>query len=240
MIKTTKRTKLIMATAVCVALAGCESTGGIQKETGIGTAVGAVAGAVIGKQVGGKKGMLIGAAAGGLAGAAIGSHMAKQRQALEQGLAKEIKNGKAGVSEVKDASGAPMIRVELDGTATFPTNSATVRPEFLPTIQRIADVAAQQGQSVVHVIGHTDSQGGVDYNMSLSKRRAEAVAQEITSRGMDGRYVLPDGRGPLEPIASNATESGRAKNRRVEIYLRPIEEGKEQLAFESPRFKPAM
>jgi outer membrane protein OmpA-like peptidoglycan-associated protein len=231
--------RTVITTAVLVAVvgfAGCESTGGVRQETAVGAGIGAVAGGILGKQAGGRAGMVGGAVLGGMLGGAVGSHLANQREALERDLAEEIAAGQASVSQVTDeTSGAEMIRIQLDGTATFDTGSATPRPESVPTIQRIADAARAQGQSVVHVIGHTDITGSVEGNVALSKRRAESVAAELVRRGVDDRYVLADGRGPFEPIASNATDAGRAKNRRVDIYLRPIVAGREAEAFESPR-----
>jgi outer membrane protein OmpA-like peptidoglycan-associated protein len=231
-----KKKILVAALAAAfVGLAGCQTTGGVQQETALGAGIGAVTGAIVGKQLGGKKGMVAGAVLGGLAGGAIGSHVAQQREELERELANEIASGAATVETITDKDGAEMVRISLDGAANFNIGSHVPRPDSLPAIHRIADVARQQGHSVVHVIGHTDSTGTVEGNVALSKRRAEAVAAEFVARGVDGRYVLPDGRGPFEPVASNATDAGRAKNRRVEVYLRPIVQGREQEAFESPR-----
>jgi outer membrane protein OmpA-like peptidoglycan-associated protein len=77
-------------------------------------------------------------------------------------------------------------------------------------------------RTLVDVNGHTDSTGGDQYNLDLSRRRAASVASYLEAQGVDGRRFAVNGFGKSDPIASNATEAGRAQNRRVEIYLTPI------------------
>jgi outer membrane protein OmpA-like peptidoglycan-associated protein len=77
-------------------------------------------------------------------------------------------------------------------------------------------------QTLIDVNGHTDSTGSDQYNLDLSRRRAQSVASYLSAQGVDGRRFAINGYGKSDPIASNATESGRAQNRRVEIYLTPI------------------
>ena len=67
------------------------------------------------------------------------------------------------------------------------------------------------------LIGHTDSQGSAPHNLDLSQRRAAAVYLWLIQRGVDSGRLRSDGRGLMEPIADNATEQGRALNRRVEV-----------------------
>ena len=73
----------------------------------------------------------------------------------------------------------------------------------------------------MQVIGHTDSTGTQSYNMDLSQRRARAVAGILTAGGVAPNRIAASGMGPSQPVASNATEAGRAQNRRVEIVIRP-------------------
>jgi outer membrane protein OmpA-like peptidoglycan-associated protein len=70
----------------------------------------------------------------------------------------------------------------------------------------------------LHVVGHTDSVGELKFNMDLSRRRADAVVKELTTKhGVASARLRSDGVGPLSPVASNKTDEGRAKNRRVEL-----------------------
>jgi OOP family OmpA-OmpF porin len=100
----------------------------------------------------------------------------------------------------------------------FDTDSATVKPDSEPTLKEIAALLTREAGLKLYIVGHTDSQGGYDYNMGLSARRARAVAEVLAARFA----IAPDrlhtaGVGLLAPIASNATDDGRAKNRRVEL-----------------------
>ena len=87
---------------------------------------------------------------------------------------------------------------------------------------------------MVHVIGHTDSTGSDSYNQGLSERRASSVKTYLASHGVNGERVLTVGKGESEPVASNATSDGRQMNRRVEIFLKPVIEGSEAQAFQTP------
>ena len=86
----------------------------------------------------------------------------------------------------------------------------------------------------MHIVGHTDSTGSDDYNQSLSVRRATSVRGYLTRQGISEPRTRTEGRGENLPVASNATADGRSRNRRVEIYLKPIVEGRESAAFRSP------
>ena len=100
----------------------------------------------------------------------------------------------------------------------FDTDKAVVKPESAPTLAEIAKLLAAQPQLHVFIVGHTDNQGTYDYNMDLSKRRAAAVAAALAkSYGVAAARMQTAGVGLLAPVASNATEEGRAQNRRVEL-----------------------
>jgi outer membrane protein OmpA-like peptidoglycan-associated protein len=100
----------------------------------------------------------------------------------------------------------------------FDTDKALIKSESRPTLEQIAKLLSGQPQLNVFIVGHTDSQGAFDYNLDLSKRRAEAIAAELvkTYRIAQAR-LRTAGVGLLAPIGSNATEAGRALNRRVEL-----------------------
>jgi OOP family OmpA-OmpF porin len=100
----------------------------------------------------------------------------------------------------------------------FDTDKAEIKPESRPTLEEIAKLLKAQPELKVHVVGHTDSQGGFDHNMELSRRRAEAVAAELVKiHGIERARLSSAGVGFLAPIGSNANEAGRALNRRVEL-----------------------
>jgi len=100
----------------------------------------------------------------------------------------------------------------------FDTDKAVIKPESRPTLEQIAKLLAGQPQLNVFIVGHTDSQGTYDYNLDLSRRRAEAIAQELVkSYRIAQPRLRTAGVGLLAPIVSNASEAGRALNRRVEL-----------------------
>ena len=100
----------------------------------------------------------------------------------------------------------------------FDTDKAVVKPDSRPTLEEIAKLLRAQPQLNVVIVGHTDSQGGHDYNMDLSRRRADAIAAELAKSYQIGRTRLRTaGVGYLAPVASNASQDGRALNRRVEL-----------------------
>src|SRR5882724_2703489 len=100
----------------------------------------------------------------------------------------------------------------------FDTDKAAIKPESRPTLEQIAKLLAGQPQLNVFIVGHTDSQGTFDYNLDLSRRRAEAIAQELVKNFRIAQPRLRTaGVGLLAPIGSNTSEAGRALNRRVEL-----------------------
>ncbi len=100
----------------------------------------------------------------------------------------------------------------------FDTDSADIKPESSPTLQEISKLLQDRLSLKLQVVGHTDSQGGYEHNMDLSRRRADAVAASLAgNHGIDGGRLRAAGVGPLAPVASNDTPEGRARNRRVEL-----------------------
>jgi len=100
----------------------------------------------------------------------------------------------------------------------FDFDKADIKPESEPAIKEIAKLLQENKELKLYVVGHTDNVGSLDYNLKLSKARADAVVRELTTR----YNISPDrlkafGIGSLAPVASNRTEEGRAKNRRVEL-----------------------
>jgi outer membrane protein OmpA-like peptidoglycan-associated protein len=107
-------------------------------------------------------------------------------------------------------------RVALYGIL-FDFDQATIRPDSKPTLDEIVKFLTGNPEVKVIVAGHTDWKGGFDYNIDLSKRRAEAVVSALAGMGIEASRLRPFGAGPAAPVASNESEAGRAKNRRVEL-----------------------
>ena len=100
----------------------------------------------------------------------------------------------------------------------FDTNKSEVKPESKPALDEIAKLLQQDPGLKLKVVGHTDMTGAMDANMKLSQARAEAVVQAlVTQHGIAVSRLKGYGVGPLAPVATNANEEGRAKNRRVEL-----------------------
>lgn len=107
-------------------------------------------------------------------------------------------------------------RVALYGIQ-FDFDKATVQPASQPTLEQIAKLLEDNGDLRVLVVGHTDNVGAFEYNRALSQRRAEAVVADLVAKGIAPERLFPVGVSFASPIATNATEDGRAKNRRVEL-----------------------
>lgn len=102
----------------------------------------------------------------------------------------------------------------------FEHNEATLRAASDPTLAEVAALLANNASMKLYVVGHTDDVGPLDYNQDLSLRRAVAVTDALVSRGVARERLTPLGAGPMAPVASNATDNGRALNRRVELVSR--------------------
>jgi len=189
-----------------------------QKGAVYGAAGGAVAGAVAGQVIGrDTKGTLIGAAigaaVGGLGGAAVGRMMDNQEKDMREAMA---------ASEAAQISReGNMLAVTFKGDVTFDTDSAEVRPGLLSEIDRVANVLRSYPETYIRVEGHTDSVGSEEYNMGLSERRAHAVKNLLVQRGVGENRIEAVGFGEALSVATNDTEAGRQKNRRVEIKIVP-------------------
>jgi len=100
----------------------------------------------------------------------------------------------------------------------FDTDKTDIKSESTPTLNEIGQLLKTNPKLAILVVGHTDNQGAYEYNLDLSKRRAEAVVKALTAnQGADAKRMRGAGVGMLAPAATNDTEEGRAKNRRVEI-----------------------
>ncbi len=111
-------------------------------------------------------------------------------------------------------------KLRLKGTVTFEFGSATLKKESSGLLDEVVAVLKQHAEvKRVRVEGHTDSVGGAEFNLDLSRRRAASVAQYLVAHGIEAGRLIPEGFGLTKPLVPNATAAGRAKNRRVEFTI---------------------
>lgn len=146
----------------------------------------------------------------GAIGAGVGAYMDAQEAELRDQL-----QG-TGVQVQRNGDELNLI---MPGNITFNTDEFAIRGEFYQVLDSVAQVLYKFTDTRLLVNGHTDSTGAADYNYNLSNRRAQSVANYLASQGVDQNRLISQGMGPDQPIASNATDSGRAQNRRVELKI---------------------
>lgn len=186
-------------------------------KSGIYGGIGAVTGAIIGAATSSSKdrgkGALIGAAVGGAAGGGYGYYVDKQEAQLRQKLVG------TGVQVQRNGDQLTLI---MPGNITFATSSSDISSSFYSTLNSLVTVFKEFDKSGINITGHTDSTGSLALNQNLSNQRAQSVAAYLVSNGVASNRISAYGAGPNQPIATNATEEGRAQNRRVEITLRQM------------------
>ncbi len=215
--------KILIAACTALLVAGCttDPLTGEQKVSntaigvGAGAGIGAVTGALLGSAVSAdaRKAALIGAGLGALTGGGIGLYMDNQEAKLRQ----RLQGTGISVTRVGDS-----IVLNMPSNVTFDTNKADVKPQFYNTLNSVALVFKEYKQTLINVVGHTDSSGDANFNYDLSRRRAASVAQYLSAQQLDPNRFSVEGHGANDPVASNATASGKAQNRRVEITIMPL------------------
>lgn len=187
------------------------------------TQQGALAGAAVGALYGGTRdsdgsnrsrdaarAAVVGAAAGAIAG----NILDRQAAALQQSISNP---------NVQIVNHGSYLQVVLPEGILFATGSAAVSGPAQTDLYAVARNLNQYPNSRVEVIGHTDNTGSAALNQDLSQRRAQSVAGILAAAGVAQNRLAASGRGFTQPVASNATEAGRAQNRRVEILIRPTQ-----------------
>ena len=178
---------------------------GTWTNTGKGTAIGVGGGAAAGAG--------IGALAGNTAlGAVIGKKMDKQKKELEATLPPE--------TTVETINNGEALKVTFDSGILFATNSSTLSDASRSALRKLAVSLNENPDTDIKIVGYTDNTGKVDYNQTLSEKRAKSVYDYMmVDQGVSGRRMEYEGKGVHDPVASNDTPEGRALNRRVEILI---------------------
>jgi outer membrane protein OmpA-like peptidoglycan-associated protein len=193
---------------------GCANMGEREKGTAAGAGIGAVAGAVISKATGGKAGT--GAAVGGVVGAVAGNIWSKRQEDRRVAMEKATQGSGVEITRTPDNQ----LKVNIPSDVSFDSGSAAVRPALRGVLDPLTTNLKGDTASQVEVVGHTDSVGSEASNNALSLDRAHSVRDYLVAHGVPASRVTTVGRGERAPVADNNTADGRARNRRVEIFLR--------------------
>lgn len=148
----------------------------------------------------------------GAIGAGVGAYMDHQEKQLRRSLLN------SGVQVKREGDN---IRLIMPDNITFDNNQSRLRVTFQEVLNAVTQVLRKYPDTVLEVVGHTDSVGSDEYNLSLSERRANAVANYLIQNGVSPDRLDVFGAGEKQPVATNATELGRSLNRRVELNIAP-------------------
>ena len=186
---------------------------------------GAAAGAVIGKAAGNTAlGAIIGATVGGVTGAVIGRKMDKQ--------AEEIKKEVPDAEVVRVGEG---IVIEFKSQILFGFDQSNLTADARTNLDKLVTILQKYPDTDIEVQGHTDSKGTDRYNEALSKRRAAAVSNYLSGKGITPSRLTTKGFGETVPKYSNTSEEGQAQNRRVEFLISANEKMKADAAKEAEK-----
>ena len=221
---------LLFTMLLTLSLTNCKSVKNAnnkQKGAVIGATGGAILGAIIGNNVGkggnGELGAVIGGVVGGTAGVLIGNKMDKQAQKIEE----EIPGAK--VERVDDGI---VVTFDENSGVYFETAKYNINAKSQETLNKLVNVFKEYPDTNILVVGHTDSVGTDESNMTLSKNRAYAVTNYLTGKGLSSGRFTTNWFGESQPMHDNSAVEGRAKNRRVNVAILPnqkmIEDAKKQ------------
>jgi len=211
--KSTSSSLILIPVLAVGLLSGCADMSENQRRTGTGAGIGALAGAVLSSATGGNAGTgaVVGAGIGALGTYIWSRHMDEQKRAMEQAT-----QG-TGVTVVQTADN--QLKLDIPSDISFDTGSAVVKPSLRPILDRFADGLRNNPRAEVRIVGHTDSTGSDAVNNPLSQDRAASTRDYLVARGVPFDRFMVEGRGSHQPVAGNDTADGRARNRRVEIFV---------------------
>lgn len=204
---------MLMAFGLVLGCSATKNANNKQKGAVIGAAGGAVLGGVIGNNVGKGNtvlGAIIGGVVGGVAGGYIGDRMDRQAEKIEEELpGAEVTRVGEGIN----------VTFNEDAGVHFDTAKSSVKGTSAETLNKLAGIFKEYPKSVILIEGHTDSAGPDDYNMNLSKQRAESVTRYLIAQGIDANRFTTKWYGENQPKGDNSTTEGKAQNRRVELGI---------------------
>ena len=231
--KTAKKGIIILSSALilsgCAPIEGPNAPASNQNisKTQTGAILGAALGALIGASTKGHhklKRAAIGAAAGAALGGAIGYNLNKQASEVAKSLDTDVSTSpNAELDRSKDiivTKKDNYVKITFRDSMMFPTNSAQLTPTARMKVEKLISVLRNYPQTIIQVVGHTDSRGSWEYNKELSKRRAQTVGRILYNSGLPNQ-IFAKGCSYDKPLVPNTTPENMALNRRVEIYLYP-------------------
>jgi outer membrane protein OmpA-like peptidoglycan-associated protein len=208
---------ILLIIALMLLNLSCSRLSQTQKGAAVGATTGGVVGGVIGRKAGNTAvGAILGAAVGGAAGTYIGSYMEQQAEEIE----KEIEGAK--VERVGEG-----LDITFDSKFLFDVNKATLKPQTKVNLNKLAEILKKYAETNILIEGHTDSTGSEEYNLELSKRRAQSVANYLVEGAVNESRITIKWYGESQLVATNDTAEGRQANRRVEIAIMANEKLKE-------------
>ncbi|WP_019385013.1 OmpA family protein [Acinetobacter venetianus] len=202
-------------------LSGCQTMSGQGNDIGgvsydkaaLGTLIGAAAGYGVSKGINNgsssqnNRAIAIGAILGGASGLYLDNKEKKLREQMAG----------TGVDVGRNPDGS--VQLIMPGSITFDTNKSNIKPNFYGTLNKVAQVLAEDNKSAILVTGYTDNTGNDSINIPLSQARAQSVKTYLAGQGISSSRIDAQGMGSSNPIASNATAAGKEQNRRVEISI---------------------
>jgi len=227
--KSLKLSVLTVSISAGILLSGCQAvqnTNHTQRGAATGAAAGAIIGGILGNNVKGGNtatGAIAGAVIGGVAGGLIGNKMDKQAEKIETTL--------PGAEVIRTAEGIQVI-LDENSDVKFEYNKSDLTAASKTNLDKLIGIFQEYPDTDLLVLGHTDSIGSAAFNQTLSEKRSGSVVSYLASKGIPSSRLTSKGMGKSDPIASNDTPEGRAKNRRVEFVItaneKMVEEAQQQ------------
>ena len=208
---------ILSAIVLVLILGGCASMSESQQSTAKGTAMGTGAGAAVGAIIGAiagdpALGAGIGAGVGAVGGYIWSNRMEEQKKKMEAAT----EGTKGSATQTADNQ----FKVNVPSDISFDTGQSTIKPEMHPVLDSLAAGLKSNSNSQATIIGYTDDTGNDSINNPLSVNRAASTRAYLVSQGIAFNRISIDGRGASEPVAANTSPENRAKNRRVEIFVK--------------------
>lgn len=208
---------ILLAACATMILSSCGTWSNLAKGSAIGggsgAAVGAGVGALLGKDA---KSAAIGSAIGAIVGTGVGAIIGDRMDKKAEELA-AIEG--ATVETVTDVNNLTSVKVTFDNGILFDFNKSTLSEAAKKSLKEFAQKMADMPETDITIWGHTDNVGTAEANQKVSLNRANAVRDFLASQGIAADRMVSEGKSYDMPVASNDTATGRAQNRRVEVYI---------------------